>query len=65
MLARGLRATAGLGGLGAVLLLGRTWKDNSNSRTWKDNSSSKNWKDSEFRARSLLVRSSQSDAIFN
>jgi len=27
MLARGLRATAGLGGLGAALLLGRTWKD--------------------------------------
>ena len=27
MLARGLRATAGLGGLGVALLLGRTWKD--------------------------------------
>ena len=27
MLARGLRATAGLGGLGAALLLGRTWRD--------------------------------------
>ena len=27
MLARGLRATAGLGGLGVALLLGRTWKE--------------------------------------
>jgi len=48
MLARGLRATAGLGGLGAALLLGRTWRDKSNSRTWKEN---------EVRARSLLSRS--------
>ena len=28
MLARGFRATAGLGGLGVALLLGKTWRDN-------------------------------------